>query len=212
MELHYLPGFVAGSMNVFGPVRVGVSPVSGALAAGRVAIGAVYSADGAIERQLFVRDVREVATRAVAQCLDDAGLRPVALGAWRGDGGVPDGVDILVRAELTALTTNKRFGDRDTVHGKYFTMVSVARFKFTVHNRAGSTLVTIETSGTQREPPEPVGNEEFLPLETEPAESLSIALSKAVGALVLDSKLREILPPRNPAPPAPAAESLPQPR
>ncbi len=196
-------------MNVFRPVGVGVAPLTGEMASGRYEIGAVYRADGTPQRQLFVRDVRDTVTNAIEQCLEDAGLKPVALDSTRVDGGLPDGVDWLLRAELTALTSNKRFGGRDTVHGKYFTMESLVRLKFALQNRDGATLLKFETLGAQREPPEPVGKEEFLPLETEPAESLSIALSKAVGALILDPKLREVLPLRDPAPPA---ESSPPPR
>ncbi|MGH7948226.1 MAG: hypothetical protein ACREQF_03260 [Candidatus Binataceae bacterium] len=200
LKLHYLPGFVPGSMNVFRPVGIGVMPVAGEMASGRIQVGAVYRTDGTIERKLFVHDVRDVVTAAIAQCLEGAGLRPAALDASRADGALPDGVDFVLRTELTALTSNKRFGDRDTVHGKYFTMDSVVQLKFVVQNRDGQTLLTVESSGTQREPPAPVGKEEFLPLETEPAESLSIALSKSVGALILDPKFREIFPLRDSAP------------
>ena len=45
-------------------------------------------------------------------------------------------------------------------------------------------------------PTNPVGAEVFLPLETEPVESLSVAMSRAVGNLILDPKFRGTLPMR----------------
>jgi hypothetical protein len=46
------------------------------------------------------------------------------------------------------------------------------------------------------EPPKPAGGEVFFPLETDPAESLSVALSRAIGALLVDPRFRAVFPAR----------------
>jgi hypothetical protein len=61
-------------------------------------------------------------------------------------------------------------------------------------NRSGKILYAGEVMGVEQEPPAPVGNEVFLPLETEPVESLSVALSRAFGNLMIDPKFRAALP------------------
>ena len=73
-------------------------------------------------------------------------------------------------------------------------MHAVVRVKYQLKNRDGAVLYSDEISGIENEPPNPVGAEVFLPLETEPAESLSVALSRAVGLLMLDPKFRSALP------------------
>jgi hypothetical protein len=74
-------------------------------------------------------------------------------------------------------------------------------------------LYSGEISGIESEPPNPVGGEVFLPLETLPAESLSVALSRAVGSLMLQAQFRRALPlhpseaASSPTPAAPSATS-----
>jgi hypothetical protein len=75
-------------------------------------------------------------------------------------------------------------------------MRAVVRVKYHLRNRDGAVLYSNEISGAESEPPNTVGGEVFLPLETEPAESLSVALSRAVGLLILDPKFRAALPMR----------------
>jgi hypothetical protein len=76
-------------------------------------------------------------------------------------------------------------------------MRAVVRVKFELKNRDGAVLYSDEISGIENEPPNPVGAEVFLPLETEPAESLSVALSRAVGRLMLQPGFRDALPVRS---------------
>jgi len=51
-----------------------------------------------------------------------------------------------------------------------------------------------EVTGAEDEPPKPVGGEVFFPLETDPAESLSVALSRAIGNLLADPEFRQAFP------------------
>jgi hypothetical protein len=67
-----------------------------------------------------------------------------------------------------------------------------------LQRRDGAVLYQNEVTGVEDEPPKPVGGEVFFPLETEPAESLSVALSRAIGALLIDPKFRQTLPMRTP--------------
>ena len=92
---------------------------------------------------------------------------------------------------------NKRFGANQTIHGQYFTMRAVVRVKYDLRNRDGAVIYSGDVSGTENEPPNPVGAEVFLPLETDPAESLSVALSRAVGQLMLQPAFRDALPTAN---------------
>ena len=80
------------------------------------------------------------------------------------------------------------------MHGQYFTMHALVRVKYELKNRDGAVLYSDDLSGIENEPPNPVGGEVFLPLETEPAESLSVALSRAVGLLMLQTGFRDALP------------------
>jgi hypothetical protein len=102
----------------------------------------------------------------------------------------------MLTSELEQLEVNKRFGANMTIHGQYFTMRSVVRVKYELRNRDGGVIYSGEITGTEDEPPNPVGAEVFLPLETEPAESLSVAMSRAVGQLIVDPKFRDALPMR----------------
>ncbi len=195
LRLHYLPGFVPGSERIFGPVRIAVLPPDGAIATGRVRVGGVYSADGTVERSFYAEDLGGVVSAAVIRALADAGLKPVASGPLRrGAASLPVGIDYVLATSIELASINQRFGTEQTVHGQYFEMKAKVRIKFTLSSRANPDLYTGEILGAENEPPAPVGGEVFLPLETDPGESMSVALSRAVGALMLQSGFRTALP------------------
>ena len=196
IALHYLPGFVPGSQNIFRPARIAVPPTTGNFGAGDFEVGMIYAADGTVQTPLVVADAPRAFNNALIKGLADAGLVPVALDSNPGDGKPPEGSDFILTSELDLVEVNKRFGADQTVHGQYFTLKAVVRVKFALKNRDGAVLYLDEISGIEDEPPNPVGAEVFLPLETEPAESLSVALSRAVGLLILQPKFRDALPMR----------------
>jgi hypothetical protein len=213
MDLHYLPGFVPGSQNVFRPVRVAVPPPAGNFGSGDSQVGAIYTADGNVQTPLFVADVPRVFNLALIKGLADAGLTPMPLDSNPADGKPPEGTDYILTSELEEVTVNKRFGAQQTIHGQYFTMHAVVRVKYQLKGRDSAVLYSDEIVGIENEPPNPVGAEVFLPLETEPAESLSVALSRAVGLLMLDPQFRSALPMRPVEPTlTPALPSLPTPQ
>jgi len=193
MRIRYLPGIVAGSERVLPPEPIAVAPIAGPMAAGRFKVGAVYDEHGNVERELFLIDPGPLITQAVVRCLSDAGLKAVMQTSDRdavaaGKNGVP-----VLTTVVEELSVEKRFRPERTVHGQYFSMTARARLSFTLSSRDNSNLYSGVMTGTEEEPPAPVGGEIFLPLETEPAESLSVALSRAIGALVLDPRFRAAL-------------------
>lgn len=185
-----------GSQNIFRPVKIAVPPTGGTFGSGNSNVGAIYAADVSPQNPLVVADPARAFNNALIKGLADAGLAPVALDSIPGDGQPPEGSDYILTSELEQLEVNRRFSANMTIHGRYFTMRAVVRVKFELKNRDGAMVYSDEVSGIENEPPNPVGAEVFLPLETEPAESLSVAMSRAVGGLVLQPGFRDALPTR----------------
>ena len=154
-------------------------------------VGSIYAPDGTVQTPLVVADPARTFNDALIKGLADAGLVPVALDANPADGKPPEGADFILASELEQFDVHKRFDAKQTIHGQYFTMHAVVRVKYDLRNRDGAVIYSGEISGIENEPPIPVGAEVFLPLETEPAESLSVALSRAVGLLMLEPKFRD---------------------
>jgi hypothetical protein len=197
LALHYLSGFVPDSQNIFGPAKIAVPPTTGEVGIGDYQVGSIYAADGDVQAPLWVRDAGRTFNDALQRGLRDAGLAPVPLDSSPADGKPPEGSDFILRSDLEQLELNKRFGPNWTIHGQYFTMTAIVRVKYEFRNRDGAALFSGEILGKEDEPPSRVGAEVFLPLETEPAESLSVAMSRAVGLLIVDPKFREPLPIRS---------------
>lgn len=156
----------------------------------------IYAADGTVQTPLVVADAAGVFNHALIKGLADAGLLAMPLDSNPDDGKPPEGSDFILTSELEQIEVNKRFGADQTIHGQYFTMRAVVRVKYQLKNREGAVLYSDDITGIEIEPPNPVGAEVFLPLETEPAESLSVALSRAVGMLMLEPRFRAALPMR----------------
>ncbi len=149
-----------------------------------------------MQTPLVVPDAAGTFNKALLKGLADAGLVPVTLDSKPDDGKPPEGSDFILTSDLEQIQVNKRFEATQTIHGQYFTMRAVVRVKFELSDRDGSVIYSGETTGLENEPPNPVGAEVFLPLETEPAESLSVALSRSIGLLMLQPKFRDVLPRR----------------
>ncbi len=211
LDLHYLPNFVPGAQNIFNPAKIAVPPTAGSVGSGEYQAGTIYADDGTGQTVLAVSDPARAFNDALIKGLADAGLLPVALGSNPDDGKPPQGADFILTSELEHLEVNKRFGPNQTIHGQYFTMHAVVRVKYALRNRDGAVIYSGEIAGIENEPPIPVGAEVFLPLETDPAESLSVALSRAVGLLMLEPKFRGQLPIRAIAPVATPTPPTPRP-
>jgi len=192
--LRYLPDFVAGSQNVFRPAKIAVPPTTVSVDSVNSQVGAIYNPDGSVQTSLVLTDALAAFNQALLKGLSDAGLLPVALDSEPAAGKPPEGSDFILTSELEQIEVNKRFEAKQTIHGQYFTMSALVRVKYALRNRDGVVLYSGEVSGVEDEPPNPVGAEVFLPLETKPAESLSVALSRAVGMLMLQPGFRDALP------------------
>jgi hypothetical protein len=200
LDLHYLPDFVPGAQNIFSPAKIAVPPTTGSVGSGDHESSMIYAADGTEQTPLVVTDPARTFNNALIKGLTDAGLVPEPLDSSPADGKPPEGSDFMLSSELEQLEVNKRFEANQTIHGQYFTMRAVVRVKYELRNRDGAVIFSDEISGTENEPPNPVGAEVFLPLETDPAESLSVAMSRAVGQLMLAPKFHDALPMRAIAP------------
>jgi hypothetical protein len=198
IKLHYLPGFVPGTRAVFLPANLAVAPVSGDLASGTPEVGGIYDSSGRLAKLLQVSDAGAVVNHALMNSLADAGLKPIALESGMDSKNLKMGVDLMLTCELRQITFEQNFGVQQTIHGQYFTMASRVKLKYQLQRRNGSIVYANEVTGMEDEPPKPVGGEVFFPLETDPAESLSVALSRAIGNLLTDPKFREAFPLRSP--------------
>jgi len=123
----------------------------------------------------------------VKRCLSDAGLNALA-GITGEVGGTPP---LTIATEIESVSVDQRFGRQRTIHGQYFSMTAQVKLRFSVGSQRQR--YSIATTGSETEPPTPVGGEAFLPLETDPAESLSVALSRAIGTLVLQPEFRRAI-------------------
>jgi hypothetical protein len=202
LKLHYLNGIVPQTHAVFLPANIAVAPVGGELAVGSYDVGNIYNSSGGLEKHLSVSGAGAAVHDALMTGLADAGLKPIALDNPIGlkdlAGDLQPGVDAMLSCALQQLTVEKDFGAEQTIHGQYFTMTSRVGLKFTLLRRDGSTLYANEITGAEDEPPKPVGGEVFFPLETGPAESVSVAMSRAIGTLLADPAFRASFPLRTP--------------
>jgi len=196
LQLHYLNGFVPGTRAIFPPVKVAVAPIGGNLASGTHDVGGVYSATGERQEILSISNAGAAVHDALMSGLADSGLKAIALDTDLDPKNLPPGIELSLSCELEQLQVIKRFGNAHSVHGQYFTMTSRVGLKFSLRGRRGVTLYENEQLGREEEPPKPVGGEIFFPLETEPAESLSVAMSRAIGTLLANPDFRKVLPPR----------------
>ncbi len=196
LTLHYLPGFVAGTRDLFAPAALAIAPPQGPFAQGRVRLGSIFGADHKVERKLYAEDGGKSLAESLARGFADAGLKPSVLGAVPPDHKPPAPAQFLLVTSLDRFQVDKLFHGETTVHGEYFTMHSLVRIGVELFDRDGHELFSGSVTGAEDEPPTPSGAEAFLPLETEPAESLSVALSRAVGAIILEPGIRRALPAR----------------
>lgn len=197
LKLHYLPGLVPGTRAIFLPANLAVAPVGGGdLVSGNHDVGNIYNSSGNVEERLQMFDAGATLRDALMTGLADAGLKPAALDSRIDPKDLKPGVDEMLSCDLQQLEVDKRFGAQQTIHGEYFTMTSRVKLKYRLQRRDGAVVYDNEITGVEEEPPKPVGAEVFFPLETDPAESLSVAMSRAIGALLDDPKFRDAFPQR----------------
>jgi len=208
IKLHYLPGIVPGSQKSLSPQKVGVAPITGDNASGTAVIGGVYNPDLSISPEIKIVDAGEQVRAALSAALIDAGLEAVKADTPKEKQPLPDDLRYVVEPKLLDVRTEKRLSNRVTVHGRYFTMKSIAMLKFSFIDAKGNLAHEITTTGVEEEPPPPKGGEEFLPLETDPQESLSVAMSRAIGDMITDPDNKNLFRRSPAAIPTPAPGSV----
>ncbi len=189
--MHYLPGFVPGSQNDFRPAVIAVRPTA-SREPDLIEAGAVYGPDGKPTEQIVVRDLTDTVKRAIVRALRDAGLKPASI---ESGASAPAGTDFVLDSTLESVRVEKRFSAEQTIHGQYFEMNASVKIRYELRDHAGKVVYASEIDGQEHEPPNPVGHEVFLPLETDPYESLSVAMSRAVGHLIVDPAFAALMPP-----------------
>ena len=187
-----------GSHRIFAPATLAIAPPQGQGIGARAAAGEVIDQNGGLQQRLYVENLGPLVADALVTASADAGLEPLALDALPADARPPGGANFLLECDLKQIEVNKRFGPRTTVHGREFVMHAIVTLRVAIFDRNGKTRYVGDISGREDEPPAPVGDEVFLPLETEPAESLSVALSRAVGSIVLERTVRSLFRPAGP--------------
>jgi len=187
-SLHYLPGFVPGSENTFQPKNIAVMPIEGRGASGNIVAGAVYDQNGKQIESVIIDGVEKSMTEGLERSLQDAGLHLVPAN--------DPGADFKLSARLISFAISKRFSAEQTVHGQYFTMDAAVTIAFELRDRSGKIVFSKTITGSEQEPPKPVGHEVFFPLETDPVEALSVAMSRAIGGLIIAPAFRALMPVR----------------
>ena len=187
-SLHYLPGFVPGSENIFASKTIAVAPTRGLDASDKIVAGGVYDQNGNLIESVVVERIEDSITAGLERSLADAGLHPVAANNRV--------AEFNLSSRLTSVAISKQFGAEQTVHGQYFTMDASVTIAFELRDRAGKLLFSKTITGSEHEPPKPVGHEVFFPLETDPVEALSVAMSRALGGLVVDPGFIALMPAR----------------
>jgi hypothetical protein len=195
--LHFLPGFVPGSQHVFKSLVIAVKPTA-SREPDVIEAGAVYDADGKQTEQIVVRDLVDTVNDAIVRALRDAGLKPVTI---ESSAAPPAGADFVLDSTIDLVRVEKRFSAELTIHGQYFEMDASVKVRYELRDRTGKVVYVKEIDGREHEPPKPVGHEVFLPLETDPYESLSVAMSRAVGGLIVDPPFATLMPPVRPGAP-----------
>jgi len=186
-SLRYLPGFVPGSESIFAPKTIAVMPTRGIDESNKVVAGGVYDQNGNLIEPVVVVGIEKSITLGLERSLADAGLHAPADDRY---------ADFVLSSRLMAATIRKQFGAEQTVHGQYFTMDATITIAFEMRDRSGKIVFSKTITGSEHEPPKPVGHEVFFPLETDPVEALSVAMSRTIGGLIVDPAFVALMPVR----------------
>jgi hypothetical protein len=180
VKLHYLNGYVPGSQRPLPKISIRVMPLEGTLASGTHVIGAIFDADGTRHR-IGVSDLGDTVRSAIIDALRDTGITPA------------ESAPMTLGCAVGDVSFEKRFTSEKSIHGAVFTMHSRIALACDLHDDPGHTLYRGDLLGTEDEPPAPVHKEAFLPLQTQPEESLSVAMSRAVGGLLANPAFRRAI-------------------
>ena len=195
LALHYTPDPAIPSAVHFFPAKVAVASAhwNGGI---NGKIGGVFDTQGFKLSTLVVRNAGGQIAQVIAQALQAAGLQATAIGAPAADGAPPVGVDFLVTAEVDELTCQKHFIPGPNTGA--FQLHAHARLNIAIVGPGGRRF-TGEGVGMVDEPPAGADLATYKPPITEPADAVSIALSRAIQSVIGQKGFASALPQRTAA-------------
>jgi hypothetical protein len=191
ISLRYVPDSVVQTTTKFFPAKVAVTPARWDSRDG--AVGHVFDASGKKIANLKVEDSGSQIAQVVAQAFQAAGTQPTIIGAVAPGGKPPLGIDFLVITEIDEITCEKNF--RSTPNPEAFRLNARVKLKITILGPA-RTPFTGEGISVIEEPPPGVDLAAYKPAITEPAEAVSIALSRAIRGVLEQPTIAHALPHR----------------
>ncbi|MGH7932683.1 MAG: hypothetical protein ACREQN_05880 [Candidatus Binataceae bacterium] len=194
LALHYEPASVAAQASFF-PARIAIVPPTVPGGRSYLNVGGTYDAEGYVKANFLVQNAGRKIAEVIARALEHAGLKPSILAGPPPGNMPPYGVDFLLTSEVTKFQCVKHLVAGKAGLEGHFTMTSDVGLHLTLSTRRG-VMYDGSTVYVAREPPESVDAATYKPQVTDPAQSLSIALSRAAETLIAQSGFRTALPQR----------------
>ena len=195
ISLRYVPDSAAQAATKFFPAKVAVAAVRWDSRDG--AVGHVFEANGTKLANLRISDPGQQIAQVVAQAFQAAGLQPVAVGAIAPGDKPPPGIDFLAITEIDELTCEKNF--QSTPNPEAFRLNTHVRLKLTILG-PGRAPFTGEGISVIDEPPPNADLATYKPAITEPADAVSVALSRAIRSVLDQPAIAHALPHRTAIP------------
>lgn len=195
VHLQGSPALLKQVAGLFYPAKIAIVP-AGAGPKVRGDVGAVFAADGARIATIRVAKPGAQLTSVLATFLKAAGLKPVILSGYPG-ANPPFGTDFMITSQLEHVDFVKRI--IHTRAGDRFTMMATVQIAVRLVSVAG-VLFKGSTVGVVEEPPAGVSLATYRPELIEPADAISMALSKAIAELLKNSAFVDALPHQHAAP------------
>ncbi len=195
ISLRYVPDSAAQAATKFFPAKVAVAAARWDSRDG--AVGHVFEANGSRLAKLRIGQPGQQIAQVVAQAFQAAGLQPVAVGAVAPGDKPPPGIDFLAITEIDELTCEKSF--QSTPGSGAFRLKARVRLKITVLGPRRAPFTGEGLGGFDEEPPgaDPATSK---PEIAEPADAVSIALSRAIRSVLDQPAIAHALPHRTAVP------------
>ena len=191
ISLRYVPDSGVQATPKFFPAKVAVSAVRWDSLDG--AVGHVFDTSGKKIANLKIEDSGNQIAQVIAQAFQAAGLQPVAIGAVAPGDKPPPGVDFLASTEIAVITCEKNFQATSNPEG--FRLNTQVKLKITILG-PGRAPFTGEGAAVIEEPPPGVDLATYKPSITEPADAVSVALSRAIRSVLEQATIAHAFPHR----------------
>ncbi len=192
ISLRYVPDSAVQATTKFFPAKVAVSAVRWDSLDG--AVGHVFDPSGKKIANLKIEDSSRQIAQVVAQAFQAAGLQPVTIGAVAPGDKPPPGVDFMVITEVDEITCEKNL--QSTPNAEALRLKARVRLKITILGPSRAPF-TGEGIAVIDEPPHGVDLAAYKPAITEPADAVSVALSRAIRGVLDQPAIAHALPHRS---------------